>query len=394
MTTTTPTATTTADLTTGSGSPGVERNASPFLYGHELEAVAQVLASGQYGHTEVTEQFERDVATYLGVPQVVAVASGTTALHLALLVAGIGEGDEVIVPSMTFCATIQAVLACGATPRFVEVNPDTLCVRSQDVLEALTPTTRAVMPVLYGGRAVDLTAIHDTLAERGITIVEDAAQAFGSHQPTVHGARRVGATGQLTCFSFGPIKSLTCGQGGMIVPRTPAEAHAARTLRGLGIDQSAAQRSASTSYTVSGFGYRAQMPALNAAIGSAQLARFAETATKRKQLWRAYRTALQDLDDVALVDVDVDNSVPSMCVIRVPERDAVFGYLRENGIGVGVHYPPNHLQPAFADWHRPLPGTEVIGEQILTLPFHQYLGEHDIQHVAAALKQALTTARR
>ena len=296
-------------------------------------------------------------------------------------------------PSMTFCATVQAILACGAAPRFIDVDPNTFCVRSRDVLNAITPATRAVIPVLYGGRAPDLTEIHDSLAVRGITIVEDAAQAFGSHQKTRAGRKHVGATGQLTCFSFGPIKSLTCGQGGMIIPRNPSEADAARTLRGLGIVQSAAQRSNITTYTVSGFGFRAQLPALNAAIGSAQILRFAETVTKRRHLWRVYRTVLQDVHDVALIDVDVNNSVPSMCVVRVPRRDAVFQYLREHGIGVGVHYPPNHLQPAFAAWHRELPLTEKLGREILTLPFHQHLTQQDVHHVASGLKQALVNAR-
>ncbi|WP_030548444.1 DegT/DnrJ/EryC1/StrS aminotransferase family protein [Streptomyces albus] len=371
--------------------PDASRNASPMLYGPEADAVAHVLHSGQYGHTEVTEHFEHEIARFLGVPDAVAVASGTAALHIALLAAGIGPGDEVIVPSMTFCATVQAITACGAHPRFVDVDPATLCVTAGHMRDALTPATRAVVPVLYGGRTVNLSGIHTELAGRGIQVVQDAAHAFGSRA----GAGRVGADQRATtCFSFGPIKNLTCGQGGMIIPRTPEEAETARTLRMLGVAQTAAERAAATSYTVAGFGLRYQMPAINAAIGRVQLAHFATAESVRKKLWAAYQAALAGLDGVTLVDVDAEQCVPSLCVVRVPARDRVFAFLRARGVGVGVHYPPNHLQPAFARWHRDLPVTEALGGQILTLPFHPHLTEQHVRHVAALLGQALAAGGR
>ncbi|UJW32467.1 aminotransferase class I/II-fold pyridoxal phosphate-dependent enzyme [Saccharothrix sp. AJ9571] len=136
------------------------------------------------------ELFERELAQFLGVADVVAVATGTAALHLALLAAGVGPGEEVLVPSLTFCASVQAILATGAHPRFVEVDPASLCVTAEHIADALSAATRAVMPVLYGGRAIDLSPIQSQLAERKVTIVEDAAHAFGSCQ----GPRRVGAT--------------------------------------------------------------------------------------------------------------------------------------------------------------------------------------------------------
>ncbi|MFF3291196.1 DegT/DnrJ/EryC1/StrS family aminotransferase [Streptomyces sp. NPDC003023] len=366
---------------------GTANNARPFLYGPEEAALAEALRSGHYGHTDVTDQFEADVAAFLGVPETVAVASGTSALHVALLAAGVGPGHEVIVPSLTFCATIQAILAVGARPRFVEVNPRTVCVGSAEVLDAVTADTRAVMPVLYGGRAVDLSEAQPVFAEQGITVIEDAAHAFGSYV----GERRVGATGALTCFSFGPIKNLTCGQGGMIVPRNALEAAACRKLRGLGIVESAARRAEATGYTVEGFGLRVQLSALNAAIGAAQLGRFPEAEAKRKALWRVYATALQGAEGVTMVDVDVERSVPHLCAVLVhAHRDQVFRMLRDQGVGVGTHYPPNHQQPAFAPWHRSLPVTERVGRQIMTLPFHQHLTETDGEHVAAEVLKAVT----
>ncbi|MFI2078477.1 DegT/DnrJ/EryC1/StrS family aminotransferase [Streptomyces triculaminicus] len=371
---------------TASSRPDARRNASPYLYGQEAAAVARVLESGQYGHTDVTEEFERRVAGFLGVPDAVAVASGTAALHAALLAAGVGPGSEVIVPSMTFCATVQAILAVGATPRFADIDPETQCVRDQLVMEAVSDTTAAVIPVLFGGRAVDLTPVKEKLAEREITVIEDAAHAFGSR----NGTRRVGATGAvMTCFSFGPIKNLTCGQGGMVIPRTSEEAETIRRLRLLGVAQSQSARANTTTYRVDSFGLRYQLSGINAAIGLAQLDHFNTTEHTRRRMWRTYQQALAPLDDATLVDVDADHAVPHLCQVRVPHRDRVFAALRAQGIGVGVHYPPNHLQPAFAAWHRPLPATEQAGAEILSLPFHQHLTETDIDLVVSALAQAL-----
>ncbi|MEU8626091.1 DegT/DnrJ/EryC1/StrS family aminotransferase [Streptomyces sp. NPDC048669] len=373
-----------------SSRPDARRNAGPYLYGREASAVAQVLESGQYGHTGVTEEFERRIAAFLGVDDAVAVTSGTAALHTALLAAGVGPGDEVIVPSMTFCATVQAILAVGATPRFIEINPVTLCVDHQLVLEAVTAETAAVIPVLFGGRAVNLGPIHCELEERGIAVIEDAAHAFGSY----NGTRHVGATGAtLTCFSFGPIKNLTCGQGGVVIPRTSEQADTIRRLRLLGVTQSQTERANTTTYQVDSFGLRYQLSALNAAIGLAQLDNFDTAVETRRRLWCIYRDALGPLEGVTLVDVGPQTAVPHLCQVRVPPRDQVFQEMRSQGIGVGVHYPPNHLQPAFAPWRRALPVTEKAGQEILSLPFHQHLTEDDIAHVVAVLGQAIETVR-
>lgn len=368
----------------------VARNSRPFLHGPESAAVADVLASGHYGHTDVCDRFEQRVAAFLGVPDVVAVSSGTAALHLALQSAEVTDG-EVLVPSMTYCATIQAILAAGAHPRFLDVGPATLCITAEHVLNALTPATRAVVPVLYGGRAVDLSSIAEELDRRGVIVVEDAAHAFGSFCGDVP----VGANPRaMTCFSFGPIKNLTCGQGGAIVPRDPAEAGRLRRLRGLGILESSAERAASTSYTVGGFGYRAQLSTINAAIGLVQLDHFPDTIPRRRALWSAYAQGLAELEDVVVVDVGVQRAVPHLCAVQVPNRDRVFAALRAAGIDAGVHYPPNHLQPAFSAWTAPLPVTERVGREILTLPFHLGLNEDDVTQVVATVQDVLQSCSR
>lgn len=358
--------------------------ARPYLHGTETDAVAEVLASGQWTHGPQTEAFEAELAAFLGVADVVAVATGTAALHLALLAAG-ASGGEVIVPSLTFAASVQAILAAGARPRFCEADPHTLSVTADTVAEAITDDTVAIMPVLYGGRAVDLSPIASDLAARDITIIEDAAHAFGSWQ----GPHRVGATGRLTCFSFDPIKNLTCGDGGAVVP---AQAAHLRELRGLGITATSAERATATGYEVTGLGLRAHLGAINAAIGRAQLAGFEHTAGQRQRLWRTYRHALAGIDGLALVDVDVDHTVPFNCVVRIEHgRDRVHAALQLQGIAAGVHYPPNHAQPAFRAWQRPLPVTERLGGQILTLPLHPAMSEDDVHRVAGAVRAVLSS---
>lgn len=362
----------------------VQRNAQPFLHGEESAAVTAAMHAGQYGHGEITERFEDAVARFLGVDEVVAVSSGTVALHIALLDAGIGPGDEVIVPSQTFAATIQPILACGAAPRFVDIDPATLTITARHVLDALTPATRAVLPVLYGGRAVDLTDVQDELDRHAVTVIEDAAHAFGSR----HGDVPVGARpGVATCFSFGPIKNLTCLEGGLLVPR--GSAANARRLRLLGITQSQAQRATATSYAVDGYGLRGTLSNVHAAVGLVQLDHFPEIADTRKALWTAYAGALRTIG-VTVIDLDVEHTVPFHCVVRVERRDQVHRLLQDRGIGVGVHYPPNHQQPAFARWHRPLPATEQTAEEILSLPFHPAMSISDVGYVVDALAQALT----
>jgi perosamine synthetase len=374
-------------VTTVTSPTGPQANARPYLYGQELAAIGRALATGQYGHGAETEEFERELAAYLGVPDVVAVATGTAALHLALLAADVGPGDEVLVPSLTFCASVQAILATGAWPRFVDVDPATLCVTSDHIRAALTPATRTVMPVLYGGRAIDLEDLRPDLADRGIAVVEDAAHAFGSF----NGPRRVGATGDLTCFSFDAIKPLTCGDGGAIVPRTQAEATALRHARLLGMSSSREQRGQGVSYSVDGPGFRYHLSTLHAAIGRVQLARFPEMEARRRALWRAYAAALWPIEQATLVNLDVHNTVPFNCAVLVPahQRDEIHARLHAHGIAAGVHYPLNHLQPVFARWSRSLPESEAIGARLLNLPFHPDMTDHDVDTVATALRNAL-----
>ncbi|MBF6214749.1 DegT/DnrJ/EryC1/StrS family aminotransferase [Nocardia puris] len=372
-------------MPTHTDTPAIARNAAPYLHGPETAALTDALIAGQYGHNTETEAFERELADHLGVVEVVTTHRGTAALHMALMAAGIGRGDEVVVPSQTFCATIHAIRAAGGVPRFADIDPTTQCVTPDTVDAAITVHTRAVLPVFYGGRAVDLTELR--LADREIAIVEDAAHAFGSRHSD---GCRVGATGQLTCFSFGPIKNITCLEGGAIVARNRREVERLRALRTLGIRANQLTRIRTTDYRVDGHGLPYHLSAVHAAVGRVQLAHFDKVATLRTALWRSYAGALAALDGVELVDVDIDNTVPFNLVVLVDNRDEVFARMRAAGIGVGVHYPPNHTQPAFERWYRRLPATEHSAPQLLSLPFHPAMTEVDVTTVVDALAAALT----
>lgn len=366
--------------------PAFARNAAPYLHGPETTALATALAVGQYGHNTETEVFEQELADYLGVADVVTTHRGTAALHMALMAVGIGRGDEVVVPSQTFCATIHAIRAAGGVPRFADIDPATQCITSETVEAAITASTRAVLPVFYGGRAVDLIELR--LADREIAVVEDAAHAFGScHRD----GRRVGATGQLTCFSFGPIKNITSLEGGAIVARNRREAERLRTMRTLGIRAKQLTRIRTTDYHVDGYGLPYHLSAVHAAVGRVQLAHIDHVVALRTALWRNYAHALASLKQVELVDVDIDHTVPFNLVVRLDNRDEVFARMKAAGIGVGVHYPPNHTQPAFERWYRRLPDTETSASQLLSLPFHPAMTKVDVTTVVDALAAALTT---
>ncbi|UGT58874.1 DegT/DnrJ/EryC1/StrS family aminotransferase [Nocardia asteroides] len=364
--------------------PPFARNAAPYLHGPETDAITTALAAGQYGHNTDTEAFEQELADYLGVADVVTVHRGTAALHMALMAVGIWRGDEVVVPSQTFCATIHAIRAAGGVPRFADIDPATQCVTPETVDAAITANTRAVLPVLYGGRAVDLTELR--LADREIAVVEDAAHAFGSRH---RDGRRVGATGQLTCFSFGPIKNITSLEGGAIVARDRREAERLRTMRSLGIRAKQLTRIRTTDYRVDGYGLPYHLSAIHAAVGRVQLAHFDHVVGLRTALWRNYSHVLAALEGLQLVDVDIDNTVPFNLVVRVADRDEVFARMKAAGIGVGVHYPPNHTQPAFERWYRRLPDTERTAPELLSLPFHPAMTAADVTTVVDVLAAAL-----
>jgi len=362
--------------------------ARPALGEEELRKVAKVFESRWLGQGSDVLQFEQALSEFLGGRGVVAVSSGTAALHLALDALGIGTGDEVILPSLTFCATAQAVTATGADPVFCEIDPKTLNIDITDALTRISPRTKAIMPVHSCGNVCELDALGDIASSHGLRVVEDAAHAFGSS----YRGRRVGSFGDVTCFSFDPIKNITCGEGGAVVTSDANLAALLRRKRHLGMHRDRWQRSGderSWWYEVDVQGYRYHMSNINAAIGLAQLPRLPQFRERRRELVRRYNESLRVLPELSLLSWQLDECCPFSYIIRVLQgrRDDLHRFLASRNIGTGVNYVPNHLQPYFARYSHPLPVTEKAYGEILNLPLYTEMTDADSDRVIFAVQE-------
>ncbi len=341
-------------------------------YGEEeVEAVRRVLSSGWAGLGPVTLEFERAFARYTGVTHAVATNSCTAALHLAMIAAGV-EGGEVIAPSLTFVSTNHAILYAGGTPVFADVEEETLTIDPRDVERLITPRTRAIVAMHYGGHPAEMDALRALAEGRGIRIVEDAAHACGAS----YRGRRAGALGDLACFSFHAVKNLATGEGGMIAFTREEYDARLRRLRWLGIDRSTfdrarAGRAYSWSYGVEELGFKCHMNDIPAAIGLAQLAKLDAMNERRRAVAAIYDEALRGLPGIVL-PVSRGHVVHARhnYVVRVDpgRRQPLIEHLAERGIAAGVHYIPNHLYALYAEDRRSLPVTERVWRTLVTLP--------------------------
>ena len=350
--------------------------------GAELQsAVSAVLESGQFVLGARVEEFERDFAAYCGSRHAIAVNSGTSALHLALVSAGIGPGDEVITVPMTFVATVAAILYAGATPRFVDIDAATWTMDPAALEEAITPRTRAIMPVHLHGSVADMEPIVEIARARGLVLIEDAAQAHGAQ----YRGSRAGAIGDLGCFSFYPGKNLgACGEGGAVVTDRDDLAERIRMLR----DWGQAER---YRHVLPGYNYR--MDAIQGAVLAVKLRYLERWTEARRDAAAAYQALLADLPVGRPAACDRNSHVWHVYAVRVRERDRLRAQLAEAGISTGIHYPvPVHLQPAYASlgYRRgDFPVAEQLAEQTLSLPMFPELTRAQIERVGAALSTLL-----
>jgi len=333
-----------------------------------------------------TKQFEDRLCEFLGAKYAVAVNTGTSALHIALDVIGLQPGDEVIVPSLTFVASVQAISTLGGRPVFCDVTANTLNMNVQDAITRVTEKTKVFMPVHYGGLACEMDELLAFARERGIWVVEDAAHAFGSS----YKGRKVGTLGDITCFSFDPIKNITCGEGGAVVTNDAEIAARIIPKRILGIDNDTWSRYRNERnwfYEVITPGYRYHLSNINAAIGLEQLKRIGMFKVRKQEIVRHYHEAFKNVDGLALIDYKLEETFPFFYIMRVSNgnRDAMMKHLKEKGIATGVHYIPNHLQPLFAQYRVSLPVTEQIYEEILTLPLYFEMTEEEQDKVIEAV---------
>uniref|UniRef100_A0A7C4KGZ8 DegT/DnrJ/EryC1/StrS family aminotransferase n=1 Tax=Anaerolinea thermolimosa TaxID=229919 RepID=A0A7C4KGZ8_9CHLR len=354
----------------------------PSIGQEELKEIEKVFSTGWLGLGSTVFEFENELKNYLGAKHVLAVNTGTTALHIALDAFGIKDGDEVIVPSLTFCASIQVITAVRARPVFCEVSPDTLNVDIEDIKRKVTNKTKAIMPVHYCGQACDMDELIKIGKTYGIAIIEDAAHAFGS----TYKGRKIGSFGDATCFSFDPIKNLTCGEGGAVVLSDDAIAESIRKKRILGIDKDTWHRYRNERtwfYEVTMQGYRYHMSNINAAIGIAQFKKVGKFIQKKKEIVQKYNDAFRNIDGLKILDWNLEETAPFTYIVRVlnGKREELIEFLKGKGVGTGIHYIPNHLQPYFKPFSTSLPVTEKIGEEILTLPLFYDITDEQVANV-------------
>lgn len=350
----------------------------PSIGKDELEEIDKVLKTGWLGLGSTVYQFEQELKKFFTARNVIAVNTGTSALHIALASANIKSGDEVIVPSLTFVASVQAILACGATPVFCEVREDTLNMDTEDVVRRISSKTKAIMPVHYGGMACDMNKILEICSKHRLMCIEDAAHAFGSKYKD----KLIGSFGDITCFSFDPIKTITCGEGGAVVTSNDELANKIIKKRILGIDKDTWKRyqnERSWFYEVVTDGFRYHMSNINAAIGIAQLNKYSHFAEKRKNISKKYDDAFRTIDSIEIIKRDYDEVVPFIYTMKVKNgrRDPLMSYLNKKGIGTGINYIPNHIQPLFKKQNNDLKVTDKIFKEIITLPLYTDMSDDD-----------------
>lgn len=344
----------------------------PLLGQEEGAAVGRVLASGLIAQGPEVSAFEEEFSALVDSRHCVAVSSGTAALHLGLLAAGIGSGDQVIVPSLSFAASANAVRLCGATVVFADIEPHHFCLDPAAVEAAITPATAAIMPVHLYGHPADMAALTAIADRHGLLVVEDAAQAHGAR---LHG-QPTGTLGDVAAFSFYATKNITTGEGGMITTRDEQVARTARLLRNHGM---------SRPYHHEIVGFNARMTDLAAAIGRVQLGRLHGWNDARRANAQRYDAGLRGVVTPPVAD-GVEHAYHQY-TIRSLDRDALRATLERHGIGCGVYYPvPIHRQPPFATG-TDLPETDRAAAEVLSLPIRPDLTSREIETVIRAVNE-------
>ncbi len=358
--------------------PLVDLRAQYREIGSELEeAVRAVLPTGGYILGPEVAAFEQEFAAHVGAAHGVGVNSGTSALHLALLAAGVGPGDEVITAPFTFVATVAAIRYAGARPVFVDVDPVSYTLDPAGIERALTPRTKAIIPVHLYGQPADLDPILATAREHHLTVIEDAAQAHGAE----YRGQRVGALGDSGCFSFYPGKNLgACGEGGIVVTNDADTARAVRMMRDWGQERK-------YEHSLPGFNYR--MDALQGALLRVKLRHLEAWTLARRAHAARYDELLRDLPLELPTAMPDRRHVYHIYAIRTPARTALQAALAERDIHSGIHYPiPVHLQPVFSDLGgKPgdFPVSERIAAEVLSLPMFPELTQEQLVAIADAV---------
>lgn len=358
----------------------------------EKASLSKVIDDSYLGMGSFVRDFEKSLEKYIGGGKVICVNSGTAALHLALMGIGLMPADEVLVQSLTFVSCFQAISAVGAVPIACEVIPETCTIDLKDAQKRITKKTKAILPVHYASRTGDLEEVYKFARKHGLRVIEDAAHAFG----TVYKGKKVGSFGDVVCFSFDGIKNITSGEGGAVITKDSKLAEFIMDARLLGVHKDTEKRyqgKRSWEFNVFHQGYRYHMSNLFAAIGLSQLKRFEkEFKPSRQKLAKKYHNALSLITGIKLFSDDYDKIVPHIFPVRVVNgrRDDLRQYLIESNIECGVHYYPNHLLEYYGKQKMPLPVTEEIHHELLSLPLHPEITEQDQKYIIEKIHSFFT----
>jgi dTDP-4-amino-4,6-dideoxygalactose transaminase len=376
----------------------------PDISDAEVDAVTDVLRSGWLAPGPRARAFEADFAAHTGARHAVAVDSATAGLHLALLTLGVGPGDEVITTPLTFAASVNVIIHCGATPVLADIDASDYCIDPAAVEHAVTPRTKAVMPVHHGGAACRMDEIVDIARRHGLRVVDDAAHALDTHI----GDRPIGGFADATVFSFYPTKNVTSARGGMITTDDDALAERCRLLALHGLSSDAWDRyteRGSWAYRVLAPGYNYAMTDFQAALGHAQFARLAEFQAKRRALAARYNRRFATLPEVVPpFERPGTTHAWHLYVLRFRadrltiNRDQVMVKLKEAGIGASVHFIPIHHHPYYRETFGWAPGdfpvADAAFEAIVSLPLYSRMSETDVDRVCDAVEGIVRAHRR
>ncbi len=354
---------------------------------NDIAAVVEVLRSDFLTTGPKVEEFEQAVAHFVGAQHAVAVSSGTAALHAAMFALGIGPGDEVIVPPMTFVATANCVVYQGGTPVFADVDADTLLIDPNCVEAAISPRTRAVIAVDYAGQPCDYDALRAITGRHGLALVADSCHSLGAK----YQGRSIGSVADVTCFSFHPVKHITTGEGGMATTGDFELAERMRRFRSHGIsaDHRLRAKTRTWHYEMRDLGFNYRLTDIQCALGISQLQKLPGWLLRRREIAEAYDQRLAGIPDIEPLGrrEDADHAY-HLYVTQAKARDEVFLRLREAGVGVSVHYPPVHLHPfytqTFGTCGGMCPTAEAAGRHVITLPLFPHMTTDELMRVVDA----------
>ncbi len=342
----------------------------------EKDAVVKVLDHEFLGMGIEVQKFENEIKNYIQTKkEVVCVNTGTSALHISLSCLDIGIGDEVLVPSLTYVASYQAISATGATPICVDVKEDTLFLDIEDAKKRVTKNTKAIMPVHYASNSKEMSEIYTFAKEYDLRVIEDAAHSFGCKRD----GKIIGDEGDIVCFSFDGIKNITSGEGGAVLSSDQNFIQRVKDARLLGVQKDTQKRYAnqrSWDFDVTHQGFRFHMSNIMAAIGREQLKKINLIEKKRKEIALYYIKSLHDIKYINFLDFDYKNIIPHIFVIKAHNRDGLKEHLLKHHIECGIHYKPNHMLSKYKSNYS-LPITEKAYKEILTIPCHFDLSKDD-----------------